>query len=224
MGFANCIGNKVFWTRERVLAALKSAIDKIDGPLPCSDDAYYKIKSGRYEWPTCPRIYEYFGSMPRAWIAAGASPERVTFNNQDWDNKDELQILDNAGIDTIETIGKQLGRSYGSVRRRLYKMGVTARGNQGWFSAAEVSKEYQCSYHRVREMLAAGTLPGKYDRVRNRWEVDIDKITPDVESLLRAPKKTHKTSPPDQGDYYQRYGIRRTMIAGKLVRVEGAKK
>lgn len=221
MPFPNCISAKVFWTRDRVLAALKSAAEEIDGPLPCSDGAYYKIKSGRYDWPTCPRIYEYFGTMPRAWIAAGAAPERVTFNNQDWVDGDELHILESAGIDTLETIGKQLGRSYGSVRRRLYKMGVTARGNQGWFSAAEVAKEYKCPYHRVREMLAAGTLKGEYDGVRNRWQVDIGKITPDIEALLTAPKRTHKTHPTDQGDYYKRYGIRRTMINGKMVRVEG---
>jgi hypothetical protein len=221
MGFPNCIGAKVFWTQERVLAGLKSAADEIDGPLPCSDNAYYKIKSGRYDWPTCPRIYEYFGTMPRAWIAAGAAPERVTFKNQDWDDGDKLYILENAGLDTLSAIGKHIGRSYGSVRRRLYEMNITARGNQGWFSAAEVAKEYECSYHRVREMLAAGILKGEYDSVRNRWQVDVSKITPDVDALLRAPKKTHKTSPTDQGDYYQRYGIRRTMIDGKLVRVEG---
>lgn len=218
--FPNCIGAKVFWTRERVLDALKTAIDEIDGPLPCSDRAWYKVKRYRYDLPSLPRMYKYFGSIAQAWVAAGADPRRVTLLNTDWSEEDELYLMERAGIDTIEAIGKHLGRSYGSVRKRLQAMGITARGNQGMFSAAEIAKEYNCSYSRVCDLLAAGTLPGKYDRVRNRWEVDVMNITPDIEELLRKPRRSHKDWPIDRGDYYRRYGIKRTVIDGKLVRVE----
>ena len=89
-------------------------------------------------------------------------------------------------------------------------MGIASRHNQGFLSAAELAKEYGCPYHRVRTLLNDGIIKARYDSRRNRWEVDPDDITPTVASLLEAPKRTHKTWPTDVGDYYQRYGIRRS--------------
>ena len=218
----NCIGNKLLWTRDKVLDALRAAAAEIKGPLPCSDRKYLKLKTGRYDWPSPRSIYMYFGSMAAAWVAAGAGMDRVTFSNTDWKNEDIEYVRENAGTDTLKQIGNKLGRSCGAVRRVCYENNIIARGNQGWFSAAEISKEYNCPYHRVRVMLDLGILKGKYDHIRNRWEIDTSLITPDIEGLLRAPKKTHKTWPTDLGDYYKRYGIKRTLIDGKLVRVEGA--
>jgi hypothetical protein len=168
------------------------------------------------------RVLEYFGSMAGGWIAAGASAKRVRFNNIDWSPEDELYLEERAGIDTLGQIGRHLGRSAAACKRRLYMKGITARGNQGFFSASELAKEYDCPCHRIRCYLSAGVIPGKFDKYRNRWQVNPFKITPDIAKLLAEPKRTHKKSATDKGDYMQRYGIRRRIINGKLTRVEVA--
>jgi hypothetical protein len=199
-----------------VLAALKSAAAEIKGKLPCCDDQWNAIKKGRMDYPPAPRIYEYFGSMPRAWTAAGADSKRISMHNQDWSADEIIYVEDHAGIEKLETIGRKLHRNYNAVRGQLRVLGITARANQGYMSAAEVAKEYKTSYHRVCTLLNTGVLPGHFDKVRNRWEVDgmqLDKY----EAILRAPRMTYKTRPVDMGDYAQRYGIRR--INGKRVEV-----
>jgi len=53
--------------------------------------------------------------------------------------------------------------------------------------------------------------------VRNRWCVDPADLKP-VEALLRAPKThSYTQSPPDVGDYYERYGLRRSVRNGRTV-------
>ena len=96
-------------------------------------------------------------------------------------------------------------------------MKTTSRHNQGFMSAAEIAKEFDSPYHRVRNMLIAGKLKGKYDRKRNRWEIDPIDITPEVIILLTAPKITHKTWPTDKGNYYTRYGLCRRIIEGQVM-------
>lgn len=219
-GLPNNIGNTRWWTKERVLAGLRKAMKEIKGPLPCRDAKYSRIKNGRYDWPTPGRVLEYFGSMARGWLAAGAPRNRVSLLNIDWTDEDREDLLTFAGVETLEKIGRRLRRSYGSVKRQLYSIGVTARANQGLFSAAELSKHYQCSYRRVQKLLTGGILKGEYDEERHRWQVDLESITPAAEALLRAPKRTHKTFPTDMGDYYQRHGIKR-VLKSSVVRSEG---
>jgi hypothetical protein len=151
------------------------------------------------------------------WLAAGAPPNRVSLLNVDWTEGEREHLMTFAGEDTLQNIGGRLRRSYGAVKRELYRHGTSARANQGLFSAAELAKHYQCPYHRVQDLLLTGVLKGKYDKVRHRWQVDIREVMPAVESLLRAPKQTYTTYPPDLGDYRKRHGIRR--VGGKEVRV-----
>ncbi|MBA7651791.1 hypothetical protein ES703_59617 [subsurface metagenome] len=211
MPFPNWIGShKRLWTKERVVSALALVIAEVKGPLPRSDAAYNRIKKGRFDWPTTGRILEYFHSMARAWLAAGALADRVSLFNIEWSEEEKEYLCDHAGISTLEDIARYLGRTRGGVRGQLWKMGIASRHNQGFLSAAELAKEYGCPYHRVRTLLNDGVIKARYDSRRNRWEVDPDDITPTVASLLEAPKQTHKNWPTDVGDYYQRYGIRRS--------------
>jgi hypothetical protein len=203
------VWHEKYWTRERVIAALKRAAAELRGPVPCSDDEWNVIKKGRMDWPPAARIYEYFGSMPRGWIAAGVKKNRISMLNQDWDEDEVSFLLDFAGTLKLEDIGKKLKRDYGAIRGQLRKIGIKARDNQGFLSAAQVAKEYTTSYTRVCNLLNSGVLPGRYDALRNRWEVDGTKLD-EFKEILTAPRRTHKTHPVDMGDYYQRYGIKRT--------------
>lgn len=210
-------GNRRIWTEERVLEALRRAATEIQGPLPCVDSGWNRIKKGRLDWPGSNRVLEYFGSMGRAWLAAGADKSRVSLRNIAWTPEEDEYILENAGTMTLQSIGRHLCRSYGSVRVRLQAHGVRARSNNGYFSAAELAKEFRCPYHRVRKALHDGVISGRYDRIRNRWGVDLAQLTPAALEILRAPKThSYKNSPSDLGDYLERHGLRRRLINGVL--------
>lgn len=210
-----------YWTPERVIQGLKEAMSSIKGPLPCSDNAYNKIKKGRFDWPSTIRIYEYHHSMARAWLAAGAPRSRVSLKNIKWSPQEDAYLLDKAGIEKLGTIAKKLCRSYGSVKFRLNKNHhVSARENQGFLSAAGISKIYNCPCHRVRNALKNGLINGTFDPVRNMWKVDLADIRVEAEEILKAPKRTHKKYTTDLGDYYRRHNLKRIMIDGKLKRIE----
>jgi hypothetical protein len=221
MPFPNYIGShKRLWTREHVLATLKNAGNEIQGMLPCVDANYNEMKKDRLDWPPSRRILEYFGSMGRAWLAAGFSKKRVSLRNINWLPEEDNYLKEHAGEMTLNQMAKYLCRSYQSVRHRLNReLKIRARYNQGYVSASELAKLYGCSCHRIRRALAEGIITGKFDSIRNRWQIDLIDLTPEAKDLLKAPKDTHKTWPTDLGDYYKRYGLKRTMINGKLVRV-----
>jgi hypothetical protein len=219
MPFGNFHGNKRWWTRERTAAALKAAMAEIQGPLPCSDWAWNAFKKGRLEYPPATRVLEFYKSMARAWLAAGAPQLRVSLRNNDWLPAEDAYLLDHAGTITLAAIARHLGRTYQAARYRLERgLGVTARANQGYVSAAELAQEFKCSYHRIRRAIAAGTIKGFYDKKRNRWQIDMIDLDPGAMAVLKAPKVTHKSKPADLGDYEKRHNIRRKMINGKVVR------
>lgn len=219
MPFPNWIGKKRLWTKEKVIAGLVAAASEIEGSLPCLDASYNRIKKGHLNWPTSKRVLEYFNAMARGWLAAGVPMERVSFHNVPWTEEERTFLKDHAGQYTLKRIAQRLHRSYGAMRGQLRIMKISSRHNQGFLSAAEIAKEFDSPYNRVCRMLRAGRIIGRYDRKRNRWEVDPIAITPDVVILLLRPKKTHKSWPADKGDYYARYGLHRKIIDGRLITV-----
>ena len=221
MPFPNYIGKKRLWTKELVDIRLKEAAAEIWGKLPCSDEAWNRIKKGRLDWPPASWILKYYGSISRAWLAVGARPRRVTLRNVAWTLKEEEYLLLRAGNMMLVDIARNLRRSYQAVRSRLNKnLGLRARDNQGYLSAAELAKEYNCPYHRVRDALKGDVIKGRYDKKRNRWHVDMAELTARALLVLTAPKEhSYKSYPPDVGDYYKRYGLKRTMVHGRIERV-----
>jgi len=208
MPFPNWIGKRRYWTKERVLESLRQVAYEIKGPLPCVDAAYNRLKKGRLDWPTSRRILEYFGAMARAWVAVGVSQSRVSMRNLDWLPEENEYLLNYAGRKTLAKIAKHLNRSYGAVRKQLQSFHVRARDNEGYLSAAQMAKNLHCSCDRLRRSLNAGLIKGAtFDIVRNRWKIDLVSITPEIQALLTAPRKTHNTWPLDVGDYHARYGI-----------------
>ncbi len=218
MPFPNFIGRRRFWTQERVLESLTLASREIKGPLPCCDAVYNRIKKGRLDWPTSHRILEYFGSMARAWLATGVRRGRVSLKNTDWTSEEDEYLLEKAGDITLKAIATHLGRSYSAVRARLNKnYRTSSRHNQGYFSAAELSKKFNCPYHRVRDALLEQRIVGKFDKIRNRWQVDLVDLTPEAEDILKAPKlHSYKNSATDLGNYYERHELRRTIVDGRV--------
>jgi hypothetical protein len=223
MPYPNFCGRQRLWTRENVLEGLASAMKELKGPLPCFDHDYNMVKKGRLDWPTSHRILEYFHSMGRAWIAAGANPSRVTLHNICWLPEEDEYLLEHAGAKTLQEIATHLRRNYQAVRARLNKNhDIASRHNQGYMSAAELAKEYKCSYHRIRAALREGKIKGRFDKKRNRWEIDPARImaSTTAQIILHRPKRTHKTFPTDVGDYCRRHGLKRVLRGDKVIYVE----
>ena len=218
MPFPNFIGNKRYWTQERVNDSLQKLMLENKGPLPCSDTVYNPLKKGRLDLPTIKHIYDYYGSLARAWIAVGAPKRRISMFNVEWITQEDVYLLEYGGIKMLKDIARDLNRSYGSVKARLGKhFQLPSRHVQGFYSAAELSKEFKCPCHRVRALLHAGVIKGRYDKRRNRWEIDICSLSKEALEALRKPKGTHKTWATDMGDYYMRHGLKRTVIDGRTI-------
>jgi hypothetical protein len=120
------------------------------------------------------------------------------------------------GLPPGGSIGAELNRSYGAVKKRLQKKGITSRANQGYLSAGELARLVGCSYSRVLSYCSSGRIPARYQPKFNRWDIDLKLITPDIRQQLLAERRTHKTWPVDKGDYYRRYNLRRRLINGRL--------
>ena len=192
MPYPNFIGNKRFWTRERVLEGLKLAARDIDGPLPCLDRQYVMIKKGHLEWPSAVRILFYYHSMARAWVAAGAPWERVTLHNQDWLPEEDEYLLEYAGIQTLREIAWHLHRTVGAVHARL---GKTHRLHQVITRGTSPLRSWRKNINVPapgREALALGKIKGRFDRKRNRWEIDLADILASqaAQDILAKPKGT----------------------------------
>lgn len=215
-------GNRRYWTRPRILQGLKRAMAAIEGPLPTTDVPYGRMKRGHADWPPLARIRDELGTLWEAWLAAGADPSRVRPRFREWTEADDTFLLEHAGDNlTLAEIGRRLGRTYGAVRSRLRELGVRARDNPGHLSATQVAKLFNAPHSRVTHLLATGVIPGEFDSTRNRWRVRLEDLADEHYALLRAPKtRSYRSTPPDVGDYYTRYGIRRSLIDGKIVRVE----
>jgi hypothetical protein len=221
MPFPNFIGShNRLWTKENVILALQKFANENKGPLPRSDHAYNKLKKGHLDWPTSHRILEYFGTMSRAWLAAGMKSERVSLNYCEWTESEILYLKENTGNLLIREMANALRRSYAAVRRELYELGITSRGNQGHFSAALLAKEYGYSYDRLLQFLHTGKIPANFCPKRHRWLINLDDITPEAMESLKKRRITHNTWPIDKGDYYQRHNIHRHLVDGKIIRVE----
>jgi len=201
----------VYWTKARILAALRRYAAENPGTLPSDDHAWSDLKKGRLDLPTAGAILAIWHRMNAAWLAAGVPRARLKFLGTPWSPKEKAYLLEHAGTLTLTRIGRDLGRSYASVKTMIGSkgMGITARANQGFLSAAQISQEYGAPYHRVCALLQSGALEGSRHPRRMTWLVDPAAITPAVEAELRRLKATHKTRPTDLGDYRKRYGIRR---------------
>jgi hypothetical protein len=141
-------------------------------------------------------------------------------NNLEWTEDEVEYLLTWAGKKKLTIIAGYLRRSYGSVRRKLYSLETKARDNQGFLSAAEISKEYNCSYDRVLRLLSAGRIPGIRSRIRNEWLIDPGDIDDKILEILNKPKITYRDTPLDCADYDRRHGLIRKNINGKVVRIK----
>ncbi len=212
--------SKQRWTKEKIEEAIKRIISTTSGLIPVDDcgwDKFARENNGPCIYTIRHNYIEL--NLAQALLNLGAPHSRVSLRFTHWTNEEKEYLLVYAGIKSIRAIARHLHRSPGSVRTMLNKRyHVRARQNQGYCSAAELAKEYNCSYHRVRTLLREKVIPSHYDKERHQYQVDVVDITEDMKILLTKPKVTHKKHPTDLGNYEQRHNLTRTRINGKTVR------
>jgi len=67
-------------------------------------------------------------------------------------------------------------------------MGITARANNGYWSAAQLAKEYGTPYNRVQQLLEAGVIPAFRHPHRMTWQIDPADLNPSIMAELRKEK------------------------------------
>jgi hypothetical protein len=204
------MSRQTYWTKERVLEGVRLFVRATDGPLPKSDSTYRAARAGNTEYPSPYLLLKYWHSVGRAFLEAGADPRRVSLRNVKWTPEDDDVLLEMAGTISLRRLGRKLCRPQYGLRARLNEIhGLQARNAQGFLSASEVAREYQCPVTRVKRLIRSGQLPARFDSLHNQYLVDPADLAK-VKAVLVAPKVTHKSYAPDVGDYYHRYNIKRT--------------
>lgn len=213
-------GQRKYWTRERVTEGLRDYAKRNRGKLPTSDHEYDRVKKGHMEWPTSRRVLEQFGTMADAWGAIGADKQRFSRRWVTWTQDDDDMLLSLAGEMTLKQAGARLNRSEAACKRRLYDLGAgRARDVSGHMSAMQVAREYNCPLKRVSTLIERGELKAHRVQGGHYW-----RISPyDAEAVadkLRAPKRTHSSTPVAAPNYRTAHGIRR--VGGQQVAVTPA--
>ena len=204
-------GSRRYWTKARIVSALRRYAAENPGPLTGNDHAWSAIKKGRLDLPTAGAVLAISHSFAHAWLAVGVDRSRVSLLNSRWTKAEKAYLLEHAGTMTLERIARDLNRSYASAKTMIGSkgMGITARANNGYWSAAMLAREYGCPVSRVVALLEVGAIKGFPHLHRCSWQIDPADVTPELVAELRRPRKNYKVSPPDLGDYRARYGIRR---------------
>lgn len=210
-------GRRTYWTPARVREAMIEIEAAGWGGFPRDPKAYDGIKKGRPTWPTSQAVRALGGGGRGAWKRAlvKAGIEIDGWSDSAWTKADEEYLLENAGLLTLKKIGFNLGRSWAACKRRLYDLGVRARDARGYYTASVLAQEHQIPLKRIYEGLRSGRLIGHRPQGRPYWQIDPESIEKNLDWLL-APKKTHKSTPPETMDYYKKHGLKRNG-QGKII-------
>jgi hypothetical protein len=113
----------LFWTRERVTAAL-ARFHRQTGQAPTSSDAWRALSKqlahGRSRsFPSPPVVLRYFGSFRAAWACLGVEFAR---DGSPWTEREDVYLRGMAGVMPRDAIAHALGRSSNGVKARLRRL------------------------------------------------------------------------------------------------------
>lgn len=182
------LGRNRYWTRERMVVALKDFMTRHRGPLPAKR-RYERKKRGHAEWPPANRVLEEFGSFAAAWEAVG-SEDRVCYSHIPWNDEQDDELLEHAGLMTLGLLARRLGRTAQACSDRLQSLDTPrALDVAGYLTAGQVAREYGCPESRVRRLIREGQLPAFRVRGGHHWRISTEDCEA-VRELLTAPKAT----------------------------------
>lgn len=123
-----------------------------------------------------------------------------------WSPEEDEALLASLGLGKANAhmISHRMGQA---ARIRLRRLGEgSLRTADGMLSMAAVAVEYSTPISRVRRLVRTGRLPATRS-TSGQLRIDPGDCEA-VRAQLTAPKRTWRASPPDVGDYAQRYGLR----------------
>ncbi|MGH9759744.1 MAG: hypothetical protein ACREAC_02765, partial [Blastocatellia bacterium] len=164
-GRAQQTRTRTYWTKERVVKAL-ALFFRTYSFAPTATAQYHDLVKGtgmtvEREFPSTYAVLRYFPTFRQAWAAAGVLTDRL---NEAWTETEEWYLREAVGILSRAEIARDLRRSEGAVKRRMYDLGVDARDRWGW-TPHRIEEHLQIPGARIATLMERGELPyfrGKY--------------------------------------------------------------
>jgi hypothetical protein len=78
--------------------------------------------------------------------------------HKDWTAGDKQRLLDLSARFLLREVARQMGRSYGSVRSMLHRLGATARMGQDWFTIFTLADALHIDVQEVQRWIDRGWL------------------------------------------------------------------
>jgi hypothetical protein len=158
-----------YWTDERIIAALRRIYAELRR-VP-RDRENNRLCKGRLDWPPSEHIRRFGGNGRGCWQRAftKAGVKVRCWENASWSEEDEEYLLENAGHLTLAQIAKELGRTAGACRRRLFDHGVRARDSRGCYTGQVLAQELGISLDRVSDAIRSGRLRAVRPPGRPYW-------------------------------------------------------
>lgn len=149
-----------WWTRERVIAGMKRFYADT-GRVVLSTEAWIEetrnphVKGPARRYPSFYGVLRYFTSFRDAWAACGIETDRL---HEDWTEIEDWYLREAIGIIPRAQIGRDLHRSDGAVKRRIYDLGLHTYRAHGW-TLHRVERVTSVPRHLIETYLARGDVP-----------------------------------------------------------------
>lgn len=158
-----------WWTRERVVAALKRFYEEYGFMPTCQDDYQERrkftgiVRAGRVstlgweqKYPSAGTVLNYFPTMRAAWEAAGFECDRAY---QEWSPIEDWFIIESCGILPRKETAELLRRSEFAVKRRLYDLGRITANTRWGISLTRAETLLKISQSVISRYIKHGIIP-----------------------------------------------------------------
>lgn len=154
---------RTWWTRDRVLAGLRRFYED-HGEVITSMEAWSTrlgTRGGsnanyrRRRYPSFYGVLRYFDSFRQAWEELGIDVDRYW---EPWSELEDWYLREAIGHVPREEIARDLRRSDGAVKRRLYDLGLLILTAHGW-SPNRIERVASLSTGRLNWYLDRGMVP-----------------------------------------------------------------
>lgn len=148
-----------YWNRARVIAGLRRFYERF-AVAPTAHHLYHAIVKGdgrtwQREFPAAYAVALFFPTMRQAWTAAGIFLDR---SHEPYTVEEDWYLHEAVGILSRAQIAEDLRRTEGSVKRRMYDLGIDARTRWGW-ALHRVAEHTQVPGHLFDGYFYRGELP-----------------------------------------------------------------
>lgn len=163
-------GNRIWWTRERVLLGLERLYQDI-GYCPTSTEDYMRHTqytgrdpAGRrsraahhQRYPSFYGVLKFFRTFREAWAAAGH--DEVDRSGEEWTEMEDWFVLESVGILPRTEVAEILKRSAPAIKRRLYDLGDIRSYNRWGITLSHAASLMKLCQSVYRKYFDLGIIP-----------------------------------------------------------------